>query len=157
MKETLTARCIDRSMVSFGMLFRRHSSRVARRIALYCGSMTLPFSRRDHRYGRVLSGSCETHTYVEWRRRFYSRACRSRDLSAGRWPISSWQCFANARGQRDVECRLSRGERRVQAPFDSSSNVHLSESTVSSDREVRKLNRDDNRPYRTRFATLMLI
>lgn len=43
--EELTARLMERSIVSLGILFLRHSSKVARKIALYCGSITLPFSR----------------------------------------------------------------------------------------------------------------
>ena len=43
--EELTARLMERSIVSLGILFLRHSSKVALKIALYCGSITLPFSR----------------------------------------------------------------------------------------------------------------
>lgn len=43
--QNLTALLIDRSIVSFGILFLRHSSNVARNTALYCGSTTLPFSK----------------------------------------------------------------------------------------------------------------
>lgn len=44
--QRFTALLIARSIVSLGILFLRHSSSVARKTALYCGSITLPFSKQ---------------------------------------------------------------------------------------------------------------